>query len=70
MTAPLKGKKGVCLKLTPGSGKGSCQENMPRVLSLRPYWNYNWAAERAPNQPEDLEFIPMVWGSKDMAGES
>jgi hypothetical protein len=65
---PLPGKKGICMKLRPKGEKGSYEENMPKVLALRPYWNYNWSPDRAPNQPDNIEFVPMIWGMQNEQG--
>lgn len=61
----LPGKKGACFTLrSTGDPKGGTYlENMPRVLALKPAWNYSWGSDLAPNQPESIEFIPMQWGS-------
>ena len=54
----LPGKKGVCLTL-----KSENKElNIARVKSLRPYWNYSWGSGRIEEQPDEIEFVPMIWG--------
>jgi len=40
---------------------------MPRVLALDVSWNYSWGPELAPNQPRDIEFVPMIWGGSSEA---
>lgn len=47
----LPGKKGVCAKTM-----------MSKVVAQQPYWNYTWKTEYYPDQPENVEFIPMTWG--------
>ena len=66
----LKGKKGIGYTLRhPDNPRddphhlGTWTENMPKVEALNPYWNYSWGKDLAPNQPRDIEFIPMAWGA-------
>jgi Glycosyl hydrolase catalytic core len=59
---PLPGKKGIGLTMRVPGQEGSYEENMPKVLQLQPYWNYCWCPDRPPNQPDDIEFVPMIWG--------
>jgi hypothetical protein len=59
---PLPGKKGVCLLLRAKGEAGSWVENLPKVLLLNPYWNYSWGMKRVDAQPDNIEFVPMVWG--------
>lgn len=47
----LPGKKGVCAKTM-----------MSKVVAQKPYWNYTWKKEFYPDQPKNVEFIPMTWG--------
>jgi hypothetical protein len=59
----FSGKKGACLTLRApkhNSG-GTVIENMPKVKALNPSWNYSWGTERVADQPESIEFVPMVW---------
>jgi hypothetical protein len=58
----LPGKKGACMTLREEGQQGSWVENLPRVESLLPYWNYNWGREGIDAQPDDIEFLPMQWG--------
>lgn len=41
---------------------GSWEENLPKLLSLNPYWSYSWGHEMIPQQPPQVEFLPMFWG--------
>jgi hypothetical protein len=59
---PLPGKRGIGLLLQPSGERGSYEENMPKVIALKPYWNYSWGSKRPPNQPNGIEFVPMIWG--------
>jgi len=52
---PLPGKKGACLLL-------KAEKNLARLVALDPHWNYNWGAQLVDAQPEDIEFVPMIWG--------
>lgn len=51
MDLKLPGKKGVCAKTM-----------MSKVVVQKPYWNYTWKKEYYPDQPKNVEFIPMTWG--------
>ena len=62
--APLPGKKGIGLTLRDEGEPGSWVENLPKVLALNVSWNYSWNRVRIPQQPDDIEFIPMIWGAK------
>jgi len=66
---PLPGKRGVCFTLRPEGQDGSWVENLPKVLSVNPYWNYAWAQYRIEAQPADIEYAPMLWGYKDTKQE-
>jgi len=57
------GKKGVCMTLRSEGQEGSWLQNLPLVVALRPHWNYNWGLFPIDEQPDDIEFVPMVWGS-------
>lgn len=63
----LPTKKGACFTLRePGDPKGGTyEENMPKVEALNVGWNYSWGADLVPNQPVDIEFVPMAWGGFD-----
>jgi hypothetical protein len=54
---PLPGKKGIGLKLNDE------EKNMPKVVALNPYWNYSWGPKRVESQPDNIEFVPMLWGA-------
>ena len=43
--------------------KGSWLQNLPRVIALEVHWNYSWGTRRIEEQPDDIEFVPMIWGS-------
>lgn len=59
---PLPGKKGAALTLRDEGKPGDWKEHLPRTLALNPYWNYSWSSKRIAAQPDDIEFIPMLWG--------
>ena len=59
---PLPGKKGAAFTLRDEGEPGSYIENMPKVILLKPYWNYSWGLKRQPTQPNNIEFVPMLWG--------
>lgn len=54
----LPGKKGVCFTLK----DNNYVQNMARVETLKGRWNYSWGADRASNQLDYVEFVPMAWG--------
>jgi hypothetical protein len=56
---PLPGKKGIGLKLDDEEKN----KNMPKVVALNPYWNYSWGSKRVESQPDNIEFVPMLWGA-------
>jgi len=60
---PLPGKKGIGMALRNEGEEGSWLENLPRIISLDPYWNYSWGTRRIEAQPDDIEFVPMIWAS-------
>lgn len=39
------------------------ETNLPRILALNVSWNYSWGSKRIEQQPDDIEFIPMIWGA-------
>jgi Glycosyl hydrolase catalytic core len=63
----LPGKKGAAFTLRDIGRPGSWVENMPKVIALRPHWNYSWGPKQVDAQPADIEFVPMIWGSNDAA---
>lgn len=56
-------KKGACYTLRDPSKNGDYLTNMPKVEALNVGWNYSWGTGIAPNQSDDIEFVPMTWGS-------
>jgi Glycosyl hydrolase catalytic core len=58
---PLPGKKGAAFTLRDAGQSGSWVENLPKVIQLKPYWNYSWGPKRIAQQPDDIEFVPMLW---------
>lgn len=60
---PLPGKKGIGFTLRDEGEKGSWIENIPKVVALNPYWNYSWGSKRIETQPDNIEFVPMLWGA-------
>lgn len=64
---PFPGKKGAAMLLQPLIEENSWIENLPKILKLDPYWNYNWGLNRIDAQPYDIEFVPMVWGGYQAA---
>ena len=57
---PMPGKKGIGLVLT---NANLLQLNLRRLLTLNLSWNYSWSSVRISEQPDDIEFIPMIWGA-------
>jgi hypothetical protein len=60
---PMPGKRGICFTLRDEGRKGSWLENLPKVIAMNPYWNYSWGSKRIAAQPENIEFVPMIWGA-------
>lgn len=58
---PLPGKKGASFPLRDEGQPGSWNENLPKVIQLKPYWNYSWGSKLIDAQPADIEFVPMIW---------
>lgn len=69
----LPGKRGACFTLrAPGSRRGGTwEENLPKLATLQPYWNYSWGADWVPPQKDviDSEFLPMIWGAPKSADD-
>jgi hypothetical protein len=65
---PLPGKKGIGMTLREVGREGSWEENLPKVIALDPYWNYSWGPKRIAMQPDNIEFIPMLWGALGSEG--
>ena len=63
--APLPGKKGIGLTLRDEGQPGSWVEHLPKVTALAVSWNYSWNRVRIPQQPDDIEFVPMIWGANE-----
>jgi hypothetical protein len=66
---PFAGKKGVAMQLNDFAAAGSpsnSYRNVPILQSLRPYWNYGWSAIRSTIQPDDIEWVPMIWGGNNV----
>ena len=61
---PLPGKRGACLTMRDEGRKGSWVENIPRLISLDPYWSYSWGNNKVAAHPSNVEFVPMLWGAK------
>jgi Glycosyl hydrolase catalytic core len=55
---PLPGKKGMGMTLKPETW----QLHLELIQMLNVSWNYSWGAKRIAAQPDDIEFIPMIWG--------
>jgi len=66
---PLPGKKGVGMKLNPKGQQDSWVQNLPKLIALKPSWNYSWGLKRVNEQPENILFVPMIWGGQSTAGE-
>lgn len=62
----FKGKKGAARTLRTIGRPGSWIENLPGVIDMKPYWNYNWDTIRIDAQPYNIEFVPMMWGGSDI----
>jgi hypothetical protein len=33
-----------------------------RVAALNPHWHYSWGSSLSPYEPENVDFVPMIWG--------
>jgi hypothetical protein len=72
----LPGKKGICYSLPlTASGKRTREqadeirkEHIRRMNELNLSWNYSWAMPLVDEQPESVEFMPMVFGGKGLHG--
>jgi hypothetical protein len=65
---PLPGKRGAAFTLRDEGQNGSWVENLPKIVKLKPYWNYSWGTKRIAQQPNDIEFIPMLWTGNNAQG--
>ncbi len=54
-------KKGIGL-ITVRENKDSWRA---KVRSLDVQWHYSWGAEIPSNEPENVEFVPMIWGGRN-----
>jgi hypothetical protein len=63
VTTPLPGKKGAAYVLHPGAD----QNAFSLIKLLGAYWNFSWGLQRVPEQPPDVEFVPMQWGGTSVA---
>lgn len=48
-------KKGACF-----TKKGETWSS--RVSRLKVHWHYSWGSELSPKEPDNVEFVPMIWG--------
>jgi hypothetical protein len=72
----LPGKKGVCyslplsdsLKRTPQEIDAYRKERVRRITALNLSWNYSWNIALVDEQPDAVEFMPMVFGGKGLHG--
>lgn len=55
---PLPGKKGIGITLYPENWR----LHLDLIKMLNVSWNYSWDANRIAAQPNDIEFVPMIWG--------
>lgn len=62
------GKKGICLTMRKAGESGSAEGNLPRLKKVNPYWSYSWGWDQVPNQPSNVEFVPMAWGAWSVDG--
>lgn len=70
----LPGKKGIGYALpvtdnpraTPAENDAARKANAQRIAALRVSWNYSWNMHLVDEQPEGVEFIPMVFGGTPM----
>ena len=69
MSNPLPGKKGMGMKLNPKGQEDSWVQNLPKLISLKPSWNYSWGLKRINAQPANILFVPMIWGGGSTASE-
>jgi len=51
-------KKGICLT-TKKNNQDSWKAN---VEAVRAGWHYSWGAKLPEEEPEGVEFVPMIWG--------
>lgn len=66
----LPGKKGICFAMRePNDPKRSVwglpvkwPDSIPKVKEFKVSWNYSWASDRKAAQPNNIEFLPMIYG--------
>jgi Glycosyl hydrolase catalytic core len=73
----LPGKKGVCYSL-PSAGASTKpltqdkielrQRHIRNIEALNVSWNYSWSMALVDEQPDRVEFMPMVFGGKGLHG--
>lgn len=63
------GKKGACFTLRdPATAKKSWttwDKQIKKVKALDVYWNYSWGDALVGVQPNDIEFVPMIFHGRD-----
>lgn len=52
------GKKGIGLT----TSKNNKENWKARVEAVRPDWHYSWGASLPGEEPDGVEFVPMIWG--------
>lgn len=62
------GKKGIGLSMVPRDKPRKreiyyADETLPIIKKLHVYWNYAWSPRRSELQPDNIEYVPMVWGA-------
>jgi hypothetical protein len=60
---PLPGKKGAAYVLHAGAD----QNAFSLIKLLGAYWNFSWGLQTVPEQPSNVEFVPMQWGGPSVA---
>ncbi len=58
-TKPLS-KKGIGIVI----GKNSASEWKEKVADLKVNWHYSWGSNPPSQEPEGVQFVPMIWGYK------
>jgi len=53
----------------PENKKGTCMSYKnatwsTRVSRLKAHWHYSWGKDLKPNEPANVEYVPMFWGKK------
>ncbi|WP_052444415.1 glycosyl hydrolase [Flammeovirga sp. OC4] len=39
------------------------------VANVMPYWHYSWGSDYPTGLPDNVEFVPMIWGRNDVEGK-